>query len=202
MRVSLYIVTTVLGYLLGAMPVGYLVGKMRGVDVLRHGSGRTGGTNVMRAAGLWAAVLTVLGDGIKGMLSVGLAALLVGTPAAKVLAGLAAIIGHNWSVFLGWRGGAGAITNAGVIVGLYYPIIVAMTVAGFIALMASRMASVATLATITAAFLGFVGLAILGYVPWAYAIYGLLAGAVIAIALLPNIRRILAGTERRLEPGH
>jgi glycerol-3-phosphate acyltransferase PlsY len=202
MRVSLYVVTTVLGYLLGAMPIGYLVGKMRGIDVRRYGSGRTGGTNVMRAAGLWAAVLTVLGDGIKGMLSVGIAALLVGTPAAKVLAGLAAIVGHNWSVFLGWRGGAGAITNAGVIVGLYYPIIVAMTVAGFIALMASRMASVATLTTVAAAFLGFVGLATLGYVPWAYAIYGLFAGVVIAIALLPNIRRILTGTERRLEPNH
>jgi glycerol-3-phosphate acyltransferase PlsY len=202
MQLFLYSVTTVVGYLLGAMPIGYLIGKMRGVNVLEYGSGRTGGTNVMRAAGTWAAVLTVLGDGLKGLLSVGLAALLVGTPAAKVLAGLAAIIGHNWSVFLGWRGGAGAITNAGVIIGLYYPILIAMTVVGFGALIASRMASVATLATVAAALLSFIWLASQGHVPWAYAIYGLLAGAVIAIALLPNIRRILAGTERQLKVGH
>jgi glycerol-3-phosphate acyltransferase PlsY len=128
--------------------------------------------------------------------------LLVGTPAAKVLSGLAAIIGHNWSVFLGWRGGAGAITNLGVVIGLYYPVMIVMVVFGFIALLASRMASVATLSTVTAALLAFAGLALLGHVPWAYAIYGLMAGVVIVIALLPNIRRILAGTERQLKLHH
>jgi glycerol-3-phosphate acyltransferase PlsY len=191
-----------ISYLLGAMPIGYLIGKTRGVNVLQYGSGRTGGTNVMRAAGLWAAVLTVLGDGFKGLLAVGIAMLLVGTPAAKVLSGLAAIIGHNWSVFLGWRGGAGAITNLGVVIGLYYPVMIVMVVFGFIALLASRMASVATLSTVTAALLAFAGLALLGHVPWAYAIYGLMAGVVIVIALLPNIRRILAGTERQLKLHH
>jgi glycerol-3-phosphate acyltransferase PlsY len=202
MQVLLYAAATAIGYLLGAMPIGYLIGKTRGVNVLQHGSGRTGGTNVMRAAGLWAAVLTVLGDGVKGLLAVGIAVLLVGTPAAKVLSGLAAIIGHNWSVFLGWRGGAGAITNLGVVIGLYYPVMIVMVVVGFIALLASRMASVTTLSTATAALLAFAGLALLGHVPWAYAIYGLMAGVVIVIALLPNIRRILAGTERQLKFHH
>jgi glycerol-3-phosphate acyltransferase PlsY len=202
MQVLLYAAAMAISYLLGAMPVGYLIGKTRGVNVLQYGSGRTGGTNVMRAAGLWAAVLTVLGDGFKGLLAVGIAMLLVGTPAAKVLSGLAAIIGHNWSVFLGWRGGAGAITNLGVVIGLYYPVMIVMVVFGFIALLASRMASVATLSTVTAALLAFAGLALLGHVPWAYAIYGLMAGVVIVIALLPNIRRILAGTERQLKLHH
>jgi glycerol-3-phosphate acyltransferase PlsY len=202
MQVSRYAVAMVIGYLLGAMPIGYLIGKLRGVNVLQHGSGRTGGTNVMRAAGLWAALLTVFGDGIKGLLAVGIAMLLVGTPVAKVLAGLAAIIGHNWSVFLGWRGGAGAITNVGVVVGIYYPAMIVMVVVGFIALLASRMASVATLSTITAELLFFASLAMLGHVPWAYAVYGLMAGVVIVIALLPNIRRILAGTERHLKLHH
>jgi glycerol-3-phosphate acyltransferase PlsY len=144
----------------------------------------------------------VLGDGIKGLLAVGIAVLLVGTPAAKVLSGLAAIIGHNWSVFLGWRGGAGAVTNLGVIIGLYYPVMIVMVVIGFVALLASRMASVGTLSMVTAALLVFAGLALLGHVPWAYAIYGLMAGVVIVIALLPNIRRILAGTERQLTLNH
>jgi glycerol-3-phosphate acyltransferase PlsY len=202
MQVFRYAAATAIGYLLGAMPIGYLIGKTRGVNVLQHGSGRTGGTNVMRAAGLWAAVLTVLGDGVKGLLAVGIAVLLVGTPAAKVLSGLAAIIGHNWSVFLGWRGGAGAITNLGVVIGLYYPVMIVMVVVGFIALLVSRMASVTTLSTATAALLTFAGLALLGHVPWAYAVYGLMAGAVIVIALLPNIRRILAGTERRFKLTH
>jgi len=202
MHVLLYVVATVMAYLLGALPVGYLIGKLRGVDVLQYGSGRTGGTNVMRAAGSWAAALTVLGDGVKGLLAVGIAVLLVGTPAAKVLAGLAVLIGHNWSVFLGWRGGAGAITNLGVITALHYPVMIGLVVIGFVALVVSRMASVGTLTMAVAAPLIFAGLAILGHVPWAYTIYGLFAGAMIAIALLPNIHRILSGTERRLELNH
>lgn len=199
MRSLLYAGVTVAGYLLGALPIGYLIGKLRGVDVLKHGSGRTGGTNVMRAAGAWAAALTVAGDGLKGLLAVGVAALLVGTPTAKVLAGLAALIGHNWSVFLSWRGGAGAVTHLGVIFGLYQPAVIALMVIGIVALVLSRMASLATLTTACASFLIFVGLAIWGDLSWAYAVYGLLSAVVIAIALLPNIRRILNGTERRLE---
>lgn len=199
MKVFLYGAVTIVGYLLGALPVGYLVGKLWGVDVRQYGSGRTGGTNVMRAAGPWAAALTVVGDGLKGLLAVGVAALLVGSPVAKALAGLAALIGHNWSVFLGWRGGAGAITNMGVTLGLYQPIVFVMMVIGLVALVVSRMASVATLTVVLVGFLSFTGLAILSNVSWIYAAYGLLAMAVIAIALLPNIRRILNGTERRLE---
>jgi glycerol-3-phosphate acyltransferase PlsY len=199
MKVFLYGAVTIVGYLLGALPVGYLVGKLWGVDVRQHGSGRTGGTNVMRAAGPWAAALTVVGDGLKGLLAVGVAALLVGSPVAKALAGLAALIGHNWSVFLGWRGGAGAITNMGVTLGLYQPIVFVMVVIGLVALVISRMASVATLTVVLVGFLSFAGLAIWSHVSWIYAAYELLAMAVIAIALLPNIRRILNGTERRLE---
>lgn len=202
MHVLLYVVVTVMAYLLGALPIGYLIGKSRGVDMLQYGSGRTGGTNVMRAAGPWAAVLTILGDGAKGLLAVELAALLVGTPGVRVLAGLAVLIGHNWSVFLGWRGGAGAVTNLGVITGLCYPVMIGLVVIILVTLVVSRMASVATLAMAVAAPLIFVGLAILGRVPWAYSIYGLFAGVVITIALLPNIHRILSGTERRLELNH
>ena len=202
MQVFLYVVATVFGYLLGSTPIGYLIGKLRGVDVLQYGSGRTGGTNVMRAVGSWAAALTMIGDGLKGLLAVGIATLLVGTPAAKMLAGLSVLIGHNWSVFLSWRGGAGTMTNLGVIIGLYYPVMIGLAVIGLIVLVISRMASVASLSISIAAPLIFAGLALLSDVPWAYAIYGLLAGAVIAIALLPNIHRILSGTERRLELNH
>ena len=199
MKSLMYAAVTVIGYLLGALPIGYLIGKLRGVNVLLHGSGRTGGTNVMRAAGAWAAALTVIGDGLKGLLAVGVAVLLVGTPTARALAGLAALIGHNWSVFLGWRGGAGAITNMGVILALHQQVMIGLIVVGLIALIASRMASVATLTVSLASFLCFVGLAIWGNGSWAYAVYGLLSMVVIAIALLPNIRRILSGTERRME---
>lgn len=199
MRWMLYAAVVIIGYLLGSVPTGYLVGKLWGVDVRRYASGRTGGTNVMRAAGGFAAALTVAGDGLKGVLAVGIAALLLGTPAAKAMAGLAALIGHNWPIFLGWRGGAGAITNLGVIFGLYHPVVIGSALVGLIALIAWRMASVATLAMATAAFLGFVGLALWADLSWAYALYGFMAAALITVALLPNIRRILSGTERQLE---
>ncbi|MFZ5915791.1 MAG: glycerol-3-phosphate acyltransferase [Chloroflexota bacterium] len=199
MTTLLYVATAVIGYLLGSLPTGYLVGKLWGVDVRRHGSGRTGGTNVMRAAGGLAAALTVIGDAFKGLLAVGVGAVLVGSPAAKVLAGLAALAGHNWSIFLGWRGGAGAITNLGVMFGFSQTVVIGSMLVGLVALIAWRMASAATLTMAFAAFLGFVGLAIWAGFPWVYALYGFFATALITIALLPNIRRILEGTERRLE---
>ena len=110
-----YILVTLIGYLLGAIPVGYLVGKTQGIDVRQYGSGRTGGTNVLRSVGLGAAFFTILGDGLKVMIAVLAARAIMSTPLAEVLAGLGAVGGHNWSFFISFRGGAGAITALGAL---------------------------------------------------------------------------------------
>jgi len=202
MVILFHVLAAVMGYLLGAVPVGYLVVWLfKREDVRRHGSGRTGGTNVYRAAGIGAAILSGAGDVLKGTLAVLLARWLVGTAAAEILAGLAAVIGHNWSVFLGWRGGAGTGTNLGVVAAFSLPVALALAV---ILLLAIRIVRYASVASIIVAVLVPVIFLILAFVypPFShygpYALYGLLSAAVVIFALRPNIARLREGTERRL----
>ncbi|RKY20404.1 MAG: acyl-phosphate glycerol 3-phosphate acyltransferase [Planctomycetota bacterium] len=202
MVILFHVLAAVMGYLLGAVPVGYLVVWLfKREDVRQYGSGRTGGTNVYRAAGIGAAILSGAGDVLKGTLAVLLARWLVGTAAAEVVAGLAAVIGHNWSVFLGWRGGAGTGTNLGVVAAFSPLVALAL---GVILLLAIRIVRYASVASMIVAGLVPVAFLILAFVypPFShygyYALYGLLSAAVIVFALRPNIARLRAGNERRL----
>ena len=198
MEILRYVIMIALGYLMGSIPVGYLVVKLtKGMDVRQHGSGRSGGTNVWRAAGPWPAILTTVGDFLKGMCAVLIARAVLGNSIGEVLVGVAAVVGHNWSVFLGWRGGAGTATNLGVISALYWPVALAlMIVAGLIAFVL-RYASVASLAVAILAPIIFLGLALFAHRPLPHALYGLLAGTLVVLALRRNIVRLVAGTERR-----
>lgn len=198
---SIYpILTTILGYLLGSFPVGYLVGKLYGVDVRQHGSGRTGGTNVWRATGqLWPPLLTVLGDIAKGVLAVWLGRRLAGSELAAALAGAAAVFGHNWSLFLGFKGGAGGMTAGACLVMLNW---LAGTITVPLAILALYLSRYASVGTLTVGVGGLLVLLILRLAtpsfPTVHVLYGLLAAAGIIWALRPNIRRLLRGTERRI----
>lgn len=199
MEIFRYIITIALGYLMGSIPVGYLVVRLvKGTDIRQHGSGRTGGTNVWRAAGLWPAILTTAGDFLKGLSAVLIARAILGNSVGEVLVGVAAVVGHNWSVFLGWRGGAGTATNLGVISTLSLPVALALIVAALVVVVISRYASVASLAVAILAPAIFLALALLVHQPLRHTLYGLLAGAIVILALRRNIVRLLAGTERRL----
>ena len=199
MEILRYVIMIALGYLMGSIPVGYLVVKLaKGTDVRQHGSGRSGGTNVWRAAGLWPAILTTVGDFSKGMLAVWIGRAILGDSIGEVLVGVAAIVGHNWSIFLGWRGGAGTATNLGVISMLYWPVALALIVAALLVVVVSRYASVASLAVAILAPAIFLGLALFAHRPLPHAFYSLLAGAIVVLALRHNIVRLLSGTERRL----
>jgi glycerol-3-phosphate acyltransferase PlsY len=194
-----YVIMIAFGYLMGSIPVGYLVVKLvKGTDVRQHGSGRSGGTNVWRAAGLWPAILTTVGDFSKGMIAVWIGRAILGDSIGEVLVGVAAIVGHNWSVFLGWRGGAGTATNLGVISMLSWPVALALIVAALLVVVISRYASVASLAVAILAPTIFLALALLAHRPLPHAFYGLLAGAIVVLSLRRNIVRLLSGTERRL----
>ena len=114
-----YILAILAAYLLGSFPTGVLAARLfKGVDPRQHGSGRTGGTNILRTAGKGAALTTVVGDLLKGLLAVMIARQWLGTQSAAVLAGLAAVVGHNRSIFLRFRGGAGSMTNTGVVLAM------------------------------------------------------------------------------------
>jgi glycerol-3-phosphate acyltransferase PlsY len=193
--------TAVLGYLLGSLPVGYLVGKLYGVDVRQHGSGRTGGTNVWRATGqIWPPLVTVSGDIVKGLAAVWLGRGLGGSELAAALAGSAAVFGHNWPVFLRFKGGAGGITAGACLVALN-GLAGAIAVPGaLLILFLTRYASAGTLSVGIGGFFVLLGLRLAapGRTPSVHLLYGALAALCVAWALRPNIQRLFRGTERRI----
>jgi glycerol-3-phosphate acyltransferase PlsY len=192
------------GYLLGAIPFGVVVCRPLGKDPRRVGSGRTGGTNVYRTAGAVPAILTVLGDGLKGAAAVWLAAWLVPAaqaPLAMALAAIAAILGHNYSVYVGFAGGAGSSPNIGAFLALSpNPLwFLAAALVGGLVWKLSRMASVASLslsALLLASVLWFV---YSGQRPPELLVYGVGQIGLVVWALRPNIKRLLAGGEIRVD---
>jgi glycerol-3-phosphate acyltransferase PlsY len=197
----LMIVAALMAYLLGSFPAGYLLGRLWGVNVLEWGSGRTGGTNVLRSAGPLPALLTGALDVGKGALAVWLAGQVVPGSAqamTQVLAGAAVILGHNHSVFLGFRGGAGVGTSLGALSVIYWPAAVALLLTLLAVIAITRYASVGSLTVSTLMPIILLGLGFLDVLPIAYFFYGLLACIIIVLAHRPNIRRLIQGTERRL----
>jgi glycerol-3-phosphate acyltransferase PlsY len=107
------------GYVLGSIPTGVLVARMmRGVDVREHGSGHTGGLNVSRVAGFWGGALTVAVDALLGAAAVAGTTWLAQSPWAATVAGVMAVVGHDWSIFAGFGGGIGLSTLAGALLAL------------------------------------------------------------------------------------
>ena len=106
-------------YLLGSIPFGFLLGKIKGIDVRKYGSGNIGTSNVARTLGKEAAILTLLGDGLKGLIAVLLARIALGGELLWVAAaGVAVVVGHCWTVFLKFKGGKGVTTTYGAFLGI------------------------------------------------------------------------------------
>ncbi|MEO8083535.1 MAG: glycerol-3-phosphate acyltransferase [Ardenticatenales bacterium] len=193
------------GYLLGSIPFGILVGRLAGVDPRSVGSGRTGTTNVYRAVGLPGALATLLGDVLKATLAVWLAGRFIAGPAtawhalAVSAAAVAAILGHNHSIYIGFRGGAGGAPNAGALLGVWPQAFIPGLILAALAWFGVRIASVATL-TMALWVLGSMvyRVAVMGQ-SWAYLIYGVGQLALVGWALRPNIVRLLRGQERRID---
>jgi glycerol-3-phosphate acyltransferase PlsY len=197
-----------LAYLLGSIPFGLIIVKITtGKDIRSVESGRTGGTNAMRAAGVWAGLVTTLFDVLKGVGAVFLShAFLAGNHVwIDVLAPFLAIIGHNYSAFLiernekGWlrfRGGAGGAPCLGGSIGLWFPsVFIILPLCGLIYYFGGY-ASITTLSVALLSTLIFAFRAWLGLNPWQYPIYGILAFFALAWSLRPNINRLIHGNER------
>jgi glycerol-3-phosphate acyltransferase PlsY len=197
-----------LAYLIGSIPFGLIVVKIStGRDIRSVESGRTGGTNAMRAAGVWAGLVTGVFDVLKGITTVIISSLLVpGTHLwLEIAAPLMAIIGHNYSVFLiertekGWirlRGGAGGATCLGGSIGLWPPsVLIILPLCGLIYYFGGY-ASITTLSVALLSTLIFAIRAWVGVGPWQYVLYGFFAFLALAWALQSNIKRLKEGTER------
>jgi acyl phosphate:glycerol-3-phosphate acyltransferase len=196
-------VAAVVAYLIGSIPVGYLVIRVtQGKDIRTVGSGRTGGTNAMRAGGSWAGIATGAGDILKGFLAVIIARLIVGdavadNAVAEIVGGVAAVIGHNYSVFMGFRGGAGTTPNVGGAIAIWPLSALWLLPLLPIGLNMIRYASLMSLLFAAIIPISFAIRAALGYGPWLDVLYGVLTGLIVAWSLRPNIKRLINGTEPR-----
>ncbi len=194
-----YAVVAALSYLLGSVPWGYLLLRLStGEDVRDYGSGRTGMTNVLRTGGGKIAAATMALDVAKAMLAVLLARAVIGSTEADVAAGLMVLVGHNWPVFLQFRGGRGILTGLGGIL-IMAPVPAAIaTVTFLIITFASRYVSLGSMIGVTVGCLAMVALTLVGTYSSAYAVYAILGCAIIIWQHRDNIQRIRQGNERRL----
>jgi glycerol-3-phosphate acyltransferase PlsY len=194
-----YVLIVVVGYLLGAVPSGLLVGKLvKGIDLRDFGSGKTGATNALRTLGKGPAGLVVLLDVSKGLVALLIAHLVVGTPAAACLAGLAAAIGHNWPVYAGFRGGRGVLVSYSIFFILCWPAAVMATFIGGALIAVSRMVSFGVLIGTVIGAAATIPLVAAGrFSPWIL-VYALLGAMLIIVRHTDNIKRLRSGTERRI----
>jgi acyl phosphate:glycerol-3-phosphate acyltransferase len=192
------VVAVILGYLIGAFPSGVVIGRLAGRDPRASGSGRTGTTNALRSLGRrWAAAVAVL-DVAKGAVAV-LAANAIGPePWAGALAAVAAVIGHVWSVFIGFKGGRGVATGGGAMLVLAPLAAVAGAVELVVIVAATRLVSLGSIsASLTVVLVSGVLYAV-GWVGLEAVVAAALIALVVVIAHADNIGRLLSGTERRL----
>jgi glycerol-3-phosphate acyltransferase PlsY len=206
MQILIDIGTIILGYLIGSIPFGFLIVKLKtGKDIRDVESGRTGGTNAVRAAGFWPGLLTAILDILKGAGAVWIAQAITGNHWAHVLAPVGAILGHNYSIFLATRdsegkfrffGGAGGAPALGGAVGLWLPMFPIVFATALFIWFTVGIASVTTMAIGLIVTVVFAIRAYFGYQPSIDILYGLIALFLLIWSLRPNIKKLIAGEER------
>lgn len=200
------IAVIIISYLIGSIPTAYIIGKMRGVNIFEVGSGNMGATNVQRALGPAWGVLVLSLDALKGAVAILLAIQLLpeNLPAAGTIAGIVAVVGHNWSLFASLitgtiRGGKGAAIAFGTML-MIVPaqVIIGIWVVGIGVVARTRYVSLAVLTMTAIACSWMLVLVLQNVVRVEYSIYSLVVAALIFYRHRENIRRLLAGSERRL----
>ena len=194
-----YIIITILGYVIGSIPNGLLIGKnLYGIDLREFGSKNIGATNAFRTLGLYPSLWIFLTDAAKGVVAVYLASVLADTPIALLLAGIAAIAGHNWSIFLRFTGGRGVATGLGVIAVLVPKVTLLIFLVWAVIVYTTRYVS---LASIVAAILVPIGMWFMGE-RLEFLYFGIVAALFVVGRHKPNIERLLKGQELKIKLGH
>jgi glycerol-3-phosphate acyltransferase PlsY len=190
------VVAVAAAYVVGAVPIGFLIARAFGIgDIRRHGSGTIGATNVLRTAGRLPAILTLLGDIVKGYAAVVVASRLgAGDPPVTAAGAVAAVVGNCWSVFLAFRGGKGVATGLGALLPLVPLATLAAVPVFLVVATTTRFVSLASL--LSAACVPF-GAWALG-APRASVLGAFVVVGIVIVRHRENIARLRAGTERRL----
>ncbi|UCG54051.1 MAG: glycerol-3-phosphate acyltransferase [Dehalococcoidia bacterium] len=210
MIIAKFILVIVMGYLLGSIPFGLIISRRKAkIDIRDYGSGRTGGTNVLRTLGRKAFLMVAALDIAKGALAVVFAGLIIGNDyivignsglglLSQVLAGLAAVVGHIWPIFVKFKGGRGVATFIGGLIALFpiagllggEAVIIGAGLSGF--------ASLGSIIGVVGIFAILIPLTIIFSLPIEYLSYAFAGTLLIIFVHRDNIKRLLAGSERRL----
>lgn len=204
-----YIVAIVIGYFIGAIPFGLIYVKLfTGKDIRQVGSGRMGGTNSLRAGGWGVGFATALSDVLKGAMALLITTWVVQNqvstetlPWVQITAGIFAVIGHNWSVFYGFKGGAGTGPNVGWAAAVWFPMFPIAFAIMFSLIYFLGIASVASMIMGLIIPIGFgiiyyTGSDVVAISSPAYMVGGIITAAIVAFALRGNFQRLLRGEER------
>jgi len=184
----------ILSYLVGSISFAYYIcRKFYSIDIRKYGSGNPGSTNVLRVLGAKPALIVFMADMLKGLVMVTLGRILGGENLA-LLAAIAVVAGHDWSIFLNFKGGKGIATSFGVIIGLFPKVAPILFIFGISVIYISRYVS---LGSISSGVLLPILLLMFRY-PWKQIIVGLILGAIAVYRHRDNIERLLAGKENKL----
>jgi len=210
MLITNILLVALLGYLLGSIPFGAIISRRSKIDIQQTGSGKTGATNVLRTMGRKAAAVVALLDVLKGALAVVLAGFLIGHEQLSIgsytlgiftgqaIAGLAAMAGHIWPVFLRFKGGRGVATFFGSLIALCP---VAGLFGGEVLIIGAGLTGFASLGSITGVigtYAVLVPLTLMYGFPVEYLVYAVIGSSVIIYMHRDNIKRLLAGKERKI----
>lgn len=192
---------SILGYLLGSIPFGIFIGKIsKGLDIRDYGSGNTGMTNVLRTVGLKSAFAVLILDMSKSILSILITRVLTNSnsPELEVMAGLASIVGHNWPIFAGFRGGKGIATGWSGLFPLSWIAGLSATLVGIPIALVSGYMSLGSILGAAAGCITLIVLAIASSLPDVYAWYGIVGGIIVISKHRDNISRLINRSESRL----
>ena len=189
----------VLGHVCGSVPSGlWLVQAFHGIDIRNYGSKNIGTTNVFRIVGPKTAVLVLIADAFKGILAVGIMSYFFHNPLLDVVTALGTLLGHNYSLFLGFNGGKGVATALGLLIFMMPKVAVASFGIWLVCVLLTRYVS---LGSIMAAIFTPPLAWYLGY-PSAYVIFSVVAAFFVVLRHKENIHRLLTGTESKIKPGN
>lgn len=194
-----FLLSFVLGHVCGSVPSGlWLVQAFHGIDIRNYGSKNIGTTNVFRTVGPKTAVLVLIADAFKGILAVGIMSYLFHNPLLDVITALGALLGHNYSLFLGFKGGKGVATALGLLIFMMPKVALASFGIWLVCVLLTRYVS---LGSIMAAIFTPPLAWYLGY-PSAYVIFSVVAAFFVVLRHKENIHRLLTGTESKIKPGN
>jgi len=188
-------IALILAYLVGAFPTAYVVGRLKNIDITKEGSGNVGGTNALRVMGVGAGIAVAVTDFLKAAVPTYIAINVLNLPLWQALTvAAAAIVGHNWSIYIGFKGGKGIACTIGVTAVLFPGILIAALVIGVLSIAITRYVSLGSL------LLTALMPVLLLYKQYSseYVWFALFLMVLATYRHKGNIERLLAGTERKI----